>query len=73
MNMIPAYCGEYVCGLLVVFCVSDMELLVERWDRCGRINGLLLVIVFLRLITYCDGTSVKQNVSLYSTVGVCRL
>jgi hypothetical protein len=47
-------------------CVSDTELLAERWDQCGRVivgaaNGLMLVIVFLRLVPYCDGTSVKQN------------
>jgi hypothetical protein len=40
--------------------VSNLEFLVEQWDRCGRVvrgivNGLLLVMVSLLLVINSDG------------------
>jgi hypothetical protein len=47
--------------------VSNLEFLVERCERCGRVmegavNGLLLVMVFLLLVIYCDGILIWRNV-----------
>jgi hypothetical protein len=68
--IILMYCGEccvWFDGCVHVFlCVSNLEFLVERWDRCGQVmegvvNALLLAMLFLLLIIYCDGTSVKMK------------
>jgi hypothetical protein len=47
----------------VFVCVSNVEFLGARWDLCGRVtegvvNGLLLVMVLLLLVIYCDGIRV---------------
>jgi hypothetical protein len=58
VSIILEYCGEchmWFNGFLHTFVrVSNWELLVEWWDRCGSAkesdaNGLLLAIVFLLL------------------------
>jgi hypothetical protein len=63
VDMLLVYCCMWFGGCVRVFlCDSNLEFLVERRDRCGRVtevNDLLLVMVFLLFVICCDGTSVK--------------